>query len=94
VRQEYRLKYHRVLFRAVVPASLAGIAAIGLNLQIGILALCADRFIMLHTRGLGFLIHENWLLFYYLDIPWVSDTKKTRPYFLTTPSSSIRHNTG
>ena len=82
MRQEYRLKYHLVLFRAVIPASLAGIAAIGLNLQIGILALCADWFIMLHTRGLGFLIHENWLLFYYLDIPWVKVIKKGPALFL------------
>ena len=47
------------LFRAVVPASLAGIAAVWPDLDIGILALCTDRLIMLHTYGLRFLIHED-----------------------------------
>jgi len=61
--------YHLVLFRTVVPASLAGITTIGPDFNICILALCADRFIMLHAWCLRFLIHENWLLFYYLDIP-------------------------
>ena len=63
-----------LLFCAVVPASLAGIAAVWPELDIGILALCTDRLIMLHPQGLLFFIHENWLLFYYLDIPWARNT--------------------
>jgi hypothetical protein len=49
-----------ILFRAVASAALAGIAAVRLDLQVGILAFCADRLVMLYTDGLRFLIHENW----------------------------------
>jgi hypothetical protein len=58
-----------VLFCAVIPAALACIGAIRSDLDFGILALYTYRLIMLHTRGLGFLIHEDWLLYIYLDIP-------------------------
>jgi hypothetical protein len=58
-----------ILFCAVIPASFAGIAAIRFYFDIRILAFCTDGLVMLHAYGLWFLIHEDWLLFYYLDIP-------------------------
>jgi len=68
-REQFPVSLPCILFRAVVPASFAGIAAVRSHLEIGILALCTDRLIMLHSYGRWFLIHENWMLFYYLDIP-------------------------
>jgi hypothetical protein len=69
------MRFLVVLLRAVVPATFAGIAAIRSDLDIGILAFCTNRLIMLYTQCLRFLIHENWLLFYYLDIPWARYAK-------------------
>jgi hypothetical protein len=42
------------LFRAIVPASFAGITAIWFYLEVGILALCTDRLVMFYPYGLLF----------------------------------------
>jgi hypothetical protein len=59
IKEINRLKSPFVLFCAVIPAAFAGITAIGPELDIGVLALCTDGFVMLHADGLGFLIHED-----------------------------------
>jgi hypothetical protein len=91
LQSQKKFKSDADLFRAVVPASLAGITAVRSYLEIGILALCTDWLIMFYPNGLLFLIHENWLLFYYLDVPWWEGVFIFS--FSTTDSSTTRHNT-
>lgn len=43
----------------LVPAALAAVAAVGLQYDVGILALVADRAVVFHPFGLGLFIHGD-----------------------------------